>query len=130
MAFLTDIFGRMGRVARGEANAGVDALEDATFETTVKQTVADMRTELNKLVNASAMAMSNYNRLDAEYQKYVRQSQEWKDRAGQALDAGNEDLARKALDKKAECDKQVASMQTAVESAQATAEKLKSQVGQ
>ncbi len=62
------------------------------------------------------MAMSNYNRLDAEYQKYVRQSQEWKDRAGQALDAGNEDLAKKALAKKAECDRQVASMQASVES--------------
>lgn len=128
MAFLHDVFSRVGRVARGEANQGVDALEDATFETTVKQTVADMRTELNKVVNASAMAMSEYNRLDAEYQKYVRQSQEWKDRAGQALDAGNEDLARKALAKKAECDQQVTSMQQAVTNAQQTSEKLKQQV--
>ena len=96
MAFLSDIFNRMGRVARGQANQGVDALEDATFEATVKQTVADMKNELNNVVRASASAMSNYNTLDAEYQKYVRQSQEWKDRANMALDAGNEDLARKA----------------------------------
>ena len=130
MAFLSDIFSRMGRVARGEANSGVDALEDATFETTVKQTVADMRAELNKVINASAMAMSEYNRLDAEYQKYVRQSQEWKDRASVALDAGNEDLARKALAKKAESDQQVASMQQAVTSAQQTSEKLKQQVAE
>src|SRR5690242_11526670 len=117
MAFLSDIFGRMGRVVRGTANQGVDAMEDATFETTVKQTVADMKTELNKVVQASAVALSNYNRLDAEYQKYVRQSQEWKDRAGQALDAGNEDLAKKALAKKGESDKQIASLQQAVSSA-------------
>jgi len=128
MAFLSEIFGRMGRVARGQANAGVDAMEDATFEATVKQTVADMKTELNKVVQASAVAMSNYNRLDAEYQKYVRQAQEWKDRAGTALDAGNEDLARKALAKKAESDKQVASMQVSVTQAQQTSEKLKQQV--
>src|ERR1700675_2411871 len=107
MAFLSDIFGRMGRVARGQANAGVDAMEDATFEATVRQTVADMKTELNNVVRSSAMAMSNYNQLDAEYQKYVKQSAEWKARAGQALDANNEDLARKALARKAECDKQV-----------------------
>ena len=50
MAFLSDIFSRVGRVARGQANQGVGALEDATFEATVKQTVADMRTELNKVV--------------------------------------------------------------------------------
>ena len=87
-----------------------------------------MKTELNKVVQASASAMSNYNRLDAEYQKYVRQSDEWKNRAGQALDAGNEDLARKALAKKGESDKQVASMQASVEMAKTASEKLKSQV--
>ncbi|HLI82871.1 MAG TPA: PspA/IM30 family protein [Bryobacteraceae bacterium] len=130
MPFLTDIFSRMGRVVRGQANQGVDVIEDATFEATVKQTVADMKEELNRVVRASAVAMSNYNRLDAEYQKYVRQSQEWKDRANLALDNNNEDLAKKALAKKAESDKQVASMQQAVESARATSEKLKSQVAE
>ena len=122
------MFSRLGRVARGQANQGVGAIEDATFEATVNQTVADMKTELNNVVRSSAMAMSEYNRLDAEYQKYVKQSQEWKDRAGLALDAGNEDLAKKALAKKAESDRQVASMQQAVQSAQATSEKLKQQV--
>src|SRR5437763_4115605 len=130
MPFLSDIFGRVGRVARGQANQQVDVLEDATFEATVRQTVADMKTELNNVVRASAMAMSNYNSLDAEYQKYVRQSQEWKDRAGQALDAGNEDLAKKALAKKQESDQQVASMQQAIDQARVTSEKLKSQVGE
>jgi len=117
MGFFADFFSRLGRVARGEANSRVDAIEDATFEATVKQTVSDMRTELNNVVRASAAAMSNYNRLDAEYQKYVRQAQQWKDRAGLALDAGNEELARQALGKKTECDRQVASMQQAVQSA-------------
>lgn len=130
MAFLSDVFSRLGRVGRGQVNQGVGAIEDATFEATINQTVADMKTELNKVVVASAQAMSNYNRLDAEYQKYVRQSQEWKDRAGQALDAGNEDLAKKALAKKAESDRQIASLQQAVQTAQATSEKLKGQVAQ
>jgi len=128
MAFFSDIFSRAGRVARGQANQGMNTIEDATFEATVRQTVADMKNELNKVVQSSAMAMSNYNQLDAEYQKYVRQSQEWKDRAGQALDAGNEDLAKKALAKKAESDKQVASLQTAVDSARGASESLKQQV--
>lgn len=129
MAFFSDIFNRAGRVARGQANQGMSAIEDATFEATVRQTVADMKTELNNVVRSSAMAMSNYNQLDAEYQKYVAQSKEWKDRAGQALDAGNEDLAKKALAKKAESDKQVASLQTAVDQARAASESLKTQVG-
>ena len=128
MGFFSDMFNRAGRVARGQANQGMSVIEDATFEATVNQTVADMKTELNNVVRASAMAMSNYNQLDSEYQKYVKQSAEWKARAGQALDAHNEDLARKALARKGECDKQVASMQTAVTAARDASEKLKSQV--
>jgi phage shock protein A len=128
MAFFSDIFSRTGRVARGQVNQGMSAVEDATFEATVRQTVVDMKTELNNVVRSSAMAMSNYNQLDAEYQKYVRQSQEWKDRAGQALDAGNEDLAKKALAKKAESDKQIASLQTAIDSARGASDSLKAQV--
>ncbi len=128
MSFLTDVFSRGGRVARGQVNQGMSAVESATFEATVKQTVLDMRNELNNAVRASAMAMSNHNRLEAEYQKYVRQSQEWKDRASQALDAGNEDLARKALARKAESDKQVSSMQASVDSARGASETLKQQV--
>src|ERR1700684_3387528 len=128
MAFFSDIFSRAGRVARGQANQGMSAVEDATFEATVRQTVADMRTELNNVVRSSASAMSNYNQLDAEYQKYVRQSQDWKDRANQALDAGNEDLAKKALAKKDESDRQIASLQTAIDSARKASDSLKTQV--
>jgi phage shock protein A len=128
MAFFSEIFNRAGRVARGQVNAGMSSIEDANFETTVQQTIADMKSELNKVVQSSAMAMSNYNQLDAEYQKYVRQSKEWKDRAGLALDAGNEDLAKKALAKKAESDRQVASLQTAIDAARQASEALKTQV--
>ena len=128
MSFFSDIFSRTGRVARGKVNEGVSALEDANFESTVQQTVADMKTELNNVVRSSAQAMSNYNQLDAEYQKYVRQSQEWKDRANQALDAGNEDLAKKALAKKAESDRQIASLQQAIDSARQASDSLKAQV--
>jgi phage shock protein A len=122
MGFFSDFFSRGGRVARGQANKAMDNVEDATFEATVRQTVRDMRTELAKTINASAMAMSNHNRLEAEYQKFVRQSEEWFARANQALDAGNEDLAKKALAKKAECDAQVRSMETGVEAARNASE--------
>jgi phage shock protein A len=128
MGFFHDVFSRSGRVARGQVNKGIDRIEDATFESTVKQTVADMRTELSKTIGASAEAMANHNRLEAEYAKYTQQSQEWLGRANQALDAGNEDLAKKALAKKAECDQQVASMKTGVEAARNASESLKAHV--
>ena len=130
MGFFKDFFGRGGRVARGQMNKGMDVVEDATFEATVKQTVRDMRAELAKTVNASASAMANHNRLEAEYMKYVRQSEEWFGRANQALDAGNEELARKALARKTECDEQTRSMQAGVDSARAASEQLKAKVNE
>ena len=128
MGFFSNWFSRAGRVARGQANKTMDVLEDATFEDTIKQTVKDMRGELNRVIRTSADAMSNHNRLEAEYQKYVRQADEWKDRAMKALEHGDEDLAKKALAKKAECDEQVASMQTSVDQARSASERLKKQV--
>ena len=94
MGFFSDLFSRGGRVARGQASKAMDNVEDATFEATVRQTVRDMRTELAKTINASAMAMSNHNRLEAEYQKFVRQSEEWFGRANQALVQALADLLR------------------------------------
>jgi phage shock protein A len=130
MGFFRDFFGRGGRVARGQMNKGMEAVEDATFEATVKQTVRDMRSELAKTINASASAMANHNRLEAEYMKYVRQSEEWLGRANQALDAGNEDLARKALARKTETDEQIRSMQPGVDSARNASEQLKAKVSE
>ncbi len=128
MGFFSDIFNRSGRVARGQVNKGMDQIEDATFEATVKQTVIDMRTDLGKTINASAEAMANHNRLEAEYAKYVQQSQDWLTRANQALDAGNEELAKKALARKAESDQQVNAMKTGVDAARNASESLKQRV--
>jgi phage shock protein A len=130
MGFFSNIFSRTGRVARGQVSQGVGALEDATFEATVKQTVADMRVELGKTINASAEAMANFNRLDVEYNKFAQQAAEWLARANQALDAGNEDLAKRALAKKTECDTQLAAMKTGVDTAHAASESLKQKVTQ
>lgn len=125
MGFFGSMFTRSTRVVKGQMNTAMDSIEDATFESTLKQTVRDLKEELNNMVRTSADAMSSHNRLEAEYQKYVRQSDEWKKRAKKALKDGNEELAKKALAQKAEADRQVASMQTSVDQARETSEKLK-----
>ena len=128
MGFFSNFFSRAGRVLRGQINKGMDTVEDATFEDTLKQTVRDMKTELQRVTRAAAEAMSNHNRLEAEYQRYVRTADEWRERAKKALEQGREDLAKKALAKKAEADKQVQSMQQGVEQARDASEQLKSRV--
>ena len=130
MGFFSNFFGRAGRVTRGQLNKGMDSVEDATFEATVKQAVRDMKTELNNVVRSSAEAMSNYNRLEAEYEKYVRQADDWQERAKKALQANKEELAKKALAKKNECSSQVEALQASVDSARETSSRLKSQVSE
>lgn len=130
MGFFRNLFGRAGRVARGQANKGMDAIETATFEATLKQTIRDMRAELTKVIKASAEAMSNHNRLDAEYDKYVTQADEWKERAVKALKAGEEDLAKKALGRKKSCEQQAKSMEAGVHAAREASEALKDKVSE
>jgi phage shock protein A len=130
MGFFASFFGRAGRVAKGQANQGMTALENATFEATVRQTVRDMKTELQNVVRASAEAMSNYNRLEAEYRHHSNEAEQWQSRAKQALSAGNEDLARKALAKKHECDERRQSLEPSLKSAHQMSEKLRGQVAQ
>jgi phage shock protein A len=129
MGFFKDLFSRGSRVVKGQMNKGMDVLEDATFESTLKQSVKDMKQELNKVIRSSADAMSNYNRLEAEYNKYKQQSKEWEQRAMRALESGKEDLAKKALSKRQEADKQVETLEPGVEQARQTADMLKKQVG-
>ena len=128
MGFFSNFFSRTGRILRGQINKGVDVVEDATFEDTLKQTVRDMKTELQRVTRAAAEAMSNHNRLEAEYQRHARAADEWKDRAKKALEQGREELAKKALAKKAEADRQVQSMQTGVDNAREASETLKQRV--
>jgi len=128
MGFFRDLFGRAGRVVRGQANQGMDVVEDATFEATLKQTVRDMKTELNKVVKASAEAMSHHNRLEAEFRKWEQSSADWKDKAKLALDKSNEDLAKKALAKKAESDQQLDTLRPGVEDARTASAALKDKV--
>ncbi len=128
MGFFKDFFGRSSRVVKGQVNKAMDSMENATFESTLRQSVKDMKTELARVVKASAEAMSNTNRLEAEYERYQRQSEEWQGRAKKALNAGNEELARKALVKKNEADAQVESLKPAVDKARETSGMLKEQV--
>ncbi len=130
MGFFSNFFGRAGRVARGQVNRGMDAVESATFEDTLKQTVRDMKTELQKVMRAAAEAMSNHNRLEAEYQKYQRQAEDWHQRAKKALEGDREDLAKKALAKQGEANREVESMQASVDSARKVSEQLKNQVAE
>jgi phage shock protein A len=121
-------FARFKRVISGKANEGMDSLEDATFESTLKQTIRDQKEALNKTITASAQAIANFNKLKADSDKARRQAQEWEEKAMTALESNREDLARKCLGRKTECDEQIASLAPSIQAAELATEKLKKQI--
>ena len=121
-------FGRIANIFKGKANEALEAAEDATFETTLKQNVREMKKERDSLVRSVAEAMSNTNKLEAQYNVAKRQAEEWKEKAKLALEKDNEELARAALGKKQEYEQQAASLEPSVQNAQKARVALKAKV--
>ncbi|MGD1842095.1 MAG: PspA/IM30 family protein [Thermonemataceae bacterium] len=122
------IFGRISDIFKSNVNDMLDKAEDP--EKMIKLMIIEMQESITKATAGLAQAMAQEKKLEREYNKYNKLSGDWKNKATQALQAGNEDLARKALQKKAEADQQAQQFQTMFSSAEATTAKLKSQVEQ
>jgi len=122
------IFGRIADIFKANVNDLLDKAEDP--EKMIKQMVLEMQESITKATSGLAQAMAQEKKLQRDYEKFVAASNEWKNKAAVALQAGNEDLARKALAKKAEADQQVTQYKQLYENAAQTASTLKQQVDQ
>ncbi|PKQ69261.1 PspA/IM30 family protein [Raineya orbicola] len=122
------IFGRIGDIIKANINDLLDKAEDPVKM--IKQMVIDMQEAVTKATSGLAQAMAQEKKLQRDYEKFVAMSKEWENKAMAALQAGNEDLARKALAKKAEADQQANMYKQMYEQAAQTAATLKTQVEQ
>ncbi|MDW8295663.1 MAG: PspA/IM30 family protein [Raineya sp.] len=122
------IFGRIGDIIRANINDLLDKAEDPVKM--IKQMVIDMQEAVTKATAGLAQAMAQEKKLQRDYEKFEAMSKEWENKAMTALQAGNEDLARKALAKKAEADQQAATYKQMYEQAAQTTATLKTQVEQ
>jgi len=122
------IFGRIADIFKANINDLLDKAEDP--EKMIKQMVLEMQESVTKATSGLAQAMAQEKKLQRDYEKFVALSNDWKSKAAQALQAGNEDLARKALAKKAEADQQAAQYKQLYEQAAQTSATLKQQVDQ
>jgi phage shock protein A len=122
------IFSRISDIFKANVNDMLDKAEDP--EKMIKQMVIEMQESITKATSGLAQAMAQEKKLEREYLKFQQLSNDWKNKAAQALQAGNEDLARKALQQKATADQQVAQYQSMYESAASTTSNLKNQVEQ
>lgn len=100
------IFQRLGDLLKSNINDLIDRAEDP--EKMVKQIIIDMQEELNKSTQALGKAVSSERIAKKQYDDAARKAAEWEERAKTALTAGDEALAKKALENKVKADKDAA----------------------
>lgn len=92
------LFDRIGRVVRANLNDLVSKAEDP--EKILEQTITDMNEDLVQLRQAVAQAIASQKRSQQQYNQYQSQSNQWQSRAQLALQKGDDNLAREALQRK------------------------------
>ena len=122
------IFQRISNLFRSNANAALDKLEDS--EKMLKQMVMDMESDINKATTAIAQAIANEKNLARKIEVAIKNSKDWENKAMQALNAGREDLARQALEKKAIEDRNLQDLLPMHAQAAETSKKLREQLNQ
>lgn len=120
------IFSRISDIFKANVNEALDAAEDP--EKMLKQMVLEMEESVNKATLAVANAIANEKGLQRKIEKEKALSADWQQKAMQALQAGREDLAKAALEKKAISDRNAADLIPIHEQAAATSVKMREQL--
>ncbi|MEJ5285855.1 MAG: hypothetical protein CH6_2943 [Candidatus Kapaibacterium sp.] len=120
------IFSRIADIFKANVNDALDKAEDP--EKMLKQMVLEMEESVNKATLAVANAIANEKSLERKIEKARKESEEWEFKARQALQAGREDLAKAALERKLIADKNFQDLQPIYQQAKETTNKLRTQL--
>jgi phage shock protein A len=122
------IFGRMTDIVKANINDILDRAEDP--EKMIKQMVIEMEEAVNKATLAVGSAIANEKSLERQYNKQLAQTNEWQQKALQAVNAGRDDLARQALERKNTIGKNVSDLERMLGEARTTSTQLRGQLDQ
>lgn len=92
------LFDRISRLMRANLNDMVSKAEDP--EKILDQAIVDMQEDLVQLRQAVASAIATQKRSQQQYNQNQSQANQWQSRAQLALQKGDENLAREALQRK------------------------------
>ncbi len=121
-------FSRISNVVRAEVDDVLNKIEDP--KKMVRQMVLDMEDALDDAVVAVAQAMANEKLLARRIAQKREESALWARKAEDVMDAGEEELARKALSQKVMVDEAVNTLQKAREEAEAVTAMLKQRLSE
>lgn len=122
------IFGRMADIVKANINDLLDRAEDP--EKMIKQMVIEMEEAVNKATIAVGSAIANEKTLERQYTKQTAEAENWHQKAIQAVNAGRDDLAKAALERKNAIVRNVGDLERMLGEARTTATNLRGQLDQ
>jgi len=120
------IFSRLVDLLKANINDLIDKAEDP--EKMLKQIIIDMEEQLQKATQGLGQIMASERQTKKQLEEAAEQSKMWEGRAKTALKAGNEDLAKQAVDGKLKADANVKQYQQMHEELAAQVETVRDQV--
>lgn len=117
------VFSRISNMVRAKANNALDEMENPIE--LLDQKIRDMEESLNAAKLSSAQILGNVHEIEKKMEISLRESKDFDEKVKIAMSKGNEELAKKALQKKLEADKTYNSLKESFEDAKVKAEKVK-----
>ncbi|HYW80186.1 MAG TPA: PspA/IM30 family protein [Thermoguttaceae bacterium] len=119
-------FNRISDIVSANLNELAEGFENP--EKMLKQAVREMEESIAEVTGQAAKAMANEKTLAKELERNRAQHNQWQERAKKAVEAGDDDLARKALTRKNEHQKVVEALEDQLESAKEASGVLRRQL--
>jgi len=120
------MFGRIADVVNANVNDLIDKAENP--EKMLKQIIREIEDNIDKAKKETVNILAQAKRLEKEVDAKAKQVDEWVRRAELAVDQANDDLARKALERKLTHEKELSVLQDQLADTQAAAEQMKNNV--
>ena len=122
------IFSRMADIMKANINELLSRAEDP--EKMIRQMILEMEEAVNKATASVGTAVANEKRLERQHLEKQDLTESWQKKAELAVTSGDDDLARRALERKAAIDTAALDMQAALDESRKTSTQLKQQLMQ
>lgn len=117
------VFGRISNMFRAKVNNALDEVENPIE--LLDQKIRDMEESLSKAKLSSAQILGNVHEIEKKMNTAKKESAEWDEKVKLALSKGNEDLAKKALQRKLDADKNYENLSRSYTDAASKADAIK-----
>ena len=122
------IFSRMADIIKANINDLLNRAEDP--EKMIRQMILEMEEAVNKATASVGTAVANEKRLERQLLDKTDRIEAWQKKAELAVESGEDDLARRALERKATLEKAARDLEVAFEESHTTSDQLKKQLSQ